>query len=77
MQIMTVPEGAEYLKVCESTLRHWMCRGLVPYVKMIGSVRLIREDLDAWLKENAIAAGKPPSVRFPRETDRKLRILAR
>jgi excisionase family DNA binding protein len=47
--ILTPKQAAEYLQVSESTLRHWMCRRLIPYCKLVGKVRILRTDLEAWV----------------------------
>jgi excisionase family DNA binding protein len=48
-EILTPKQAAEILQVHESTLRHWMCRRLFPYCKLVGKVRILRTDLEAWV----------------------------
>jgi excisionase family DNA binding protein len=47
--VLTPKQAAEYLQVSESTVRHWMCRRLLPYCKLVGKVRILRTDLEAWV----------------------------
>ncbi len=47
--VMTVAEAAKYLRTHPSTLRRFARQGIVPAVKLGGTWRFRREDLDQWL----------------------------
>ena len=47
-------EAADYLGCTEGTLRVWVSKKRVPYVKVGRLVRFRKADLDAWLDRNAV-----------------------
>lgn len=44
---MTVAEAAHDLGVSQRSVRRWLSDGTLPYVKVVGRVRIQRADLDA------------------------------
>lgn len=44
---MTVAEAAHDLGVSQRSVRRWLSDGTLPYVKVVGRVRIQRVDLDA------------------------------
>lgn len=49
MEIVTVKEVAEFIKVKEKTLYQWAELGQIPHIKINGSVRFDYEDLRKWV----------------------------
>ena len=47
---MTVAEAAHDLGVSQRSVRRWLSDGTLPYVKVVGRVRIQRDDLDALKK---------------------------
>lgn len=47
--LLTAAEAAELLNISESTVRQLMAKGLIPVVRIEGSVRVHRADLSRWL----------------------------
>lgn len=60
-------EAAEYLDKSEQTLRHWRNQGCgPPYIKYgagRGSVKYLKEDLDAWVSDNFQRVSSTAEVR--------------
>lgn len=44
---LTVEEAAKHLNVSQRSVRRWLSDGTLPYVKVVGRVRIRRDDLDA------------------------------
>lgn len=57
-ELLTLPEAAGILKLKVSTLRAWILRRKVPYIKLGRSIRLRRSDIDA-LIEDALVPARP------------------
>jgi len=53
-EIMTVPEVAEYLKLCKSKIYKMVQKGDIPAFKVGKSVRLRRTDVIDWMMEELI-----------------------
>ena len=53
---MTVAEAAHDLGVSQRSVRRWLSDGTLPYVKVVGRVRIQRGDLDA-LKQRVDGKG--------------------
>jgi len=49
-EIMNYRGLSVYLKVAENTLRHWVMKGAIPYIKMGSSVRFVKKHIDAWME---------------------------
>lgn len=54
MELLTIAEAAEFLTISESSVRRLIDTRAIPFFKVLGSIRLSREDLLAYLKENRI-----------------------
>ena len=53
LEILTVNEAANYLRISPWTLRHWISQGKVIYLKYLdGAVRIRRSDLDKFVVQN-------------------------
>jgi len=50
MDLLTVDEAAEFLRVKKTTLYTWAYRRQIPSQKVGGALRFRRGDLDRWLK---------------------------
>jgi len=48
-------EAAAYLGCTPGTLRVWVSRRMVPFVKVNGLTRFRRKDLDRWLDKQAVS----------------------
>jgi excisionase family DNA binding protein len=54
-QLMTVPQLAEMLAVSEKTVRKWVFRREIPFVKLNGkSVRFSRLAIQKWMNQGAV-----------------------
>ena len=49
-----VKEAAAYLSVPENTLRSWLRKRRIPFIKAEGRVLLDREAIEKWLLERAV-----------------------
>lgn len=54
--LMTVPETASYLRLKISTIRAWVLRRRIPYVKMGGRVLFRRVDVQALIEKSFVPA---------------------
>jgi excisionase family DNA binding protein len=54
--LLDVEEGAIYLHVKGSTMRSWILKGQIPYVKLGRRVFLRRQDLDKRIAESVVPA---------------------
>lgn len=52
--LMTSADVAAYLQVSEGTVKQWVHRRILPFVKVGRLNRFRREDIDAWVND-----GKP------------------
>lgn len=51
MELMTLEETRQYLKLkSKQTIYNWVCNGLIPYHKIGGCLRFIKEEIDNWVK---------------------------
>ncbi len=60
MNLLTVPEAAQRLRVSRQTIYSLCKAGKLPHIKVGGSVRILEEKLD-----EMIAAGATPQVAPP------------
>ena len=51
--IMTIQEGAEYLKVKEKTAYKLVADGKIPGFKVGGSWRFRKGEIDSWIKQQS------------------------
>jgi excisionase family DNA binding protein len=54
-RLLTEPEAAAYLGTSVRQVRNLRYKRLLPYLKVGGSVRLIRDDLDDFLAQRTVA----------------------
>jgi excisionase family DNA binding protein len=54
--LLTVPETAALLRLKPSTVRAWVLRRKIPYVKVGRLVRLRRADVDALIEASVVRA---------------------
>jgi len=54
---MANDEAAEYIGCTPGTLRVWVSKRKVPFVKVNRLTRFRRKDLDKWLDKQAVPAG--------------------
>jgi excisionase family DNA binding protein len=55
VELFTLSEGAQRLRVCVATLRAWCLSGKVPYVRAGRKILLTSADLDGFLISNRVA----------------------
>ena len=59
MDLLTVAELAELLRLKRGTLDRWRAAGIGPaWIEVGGQFRYRREDIDAWLAERTKGAGQ-------------------
>ncbi|MEH2480604.1 excisionase family DNA binding protein [Nitrobacteraceae bacterium AZCC 2146] len=54
MELLTIAEVAEFLKISESTVRRLQQRRLIPFFKVGGSVRFVKSDLVSYLEKQRV-----------------------
>jgi excisionase family DNA binding protein len=54
MELLTIAEVAEFLKISESTVRRLQQRRLIPFFKVGGSVRFTKSDLVSYLEKQRV-----------------------
>ena len=47
--LMTIAELAEKIRMTESTVRSYVLRKIIPYVKIGAAVRFVPEEINRWL----------------------------
>src|SRR4030095_11243402 len=50
--LLTAPEAAIYLRISLGTLRHWVCRREIQFIRMGRTVRFRKAHLDRLISEN-------------------------
>lgn len=74
MRILTVKELSKILNVKEKTLYQWAGQGVIPSIKMNGSLRFDMDDIEKWINDckKAPSSGYNPltQARGPRRGDR-------
>ena len=50
--LLTYQEAAEILKLKPQTLRQWVCKGKINYVKIGSAVRFKKEHIDAFIESS-------------------------
>ncbi len=51
-ELLTAAEAAEYLRISEWTLRHWVSDKKIRFIKMGRAVRFKKAHLDRFLQDN-------------------------
>lgn len=52
--LLTVDQVAAYLQVSPSTVKTYIWRRLLPACKIVGNVRILKADLDAWIESQRL-----------------------
>ena len=60
--LLTTQELSAWLNIKPSTLRKWVCRKKIPYLKIGGSVRFRKTDIDYWLNLNKSSSEKERTI---------------
>jgi excisionase family DNA binding protein len=69
-EVMDYRALAAYLKLAEGTLRHYVMKGTIPFVKIGSHVRFLKPEIEKWLLErNRRPAGKGAAKGEPVKTD--------
>lgn len=55
-ELLTYREAAEYLRVAESTLRHWVSARRIACVRYVGRTCFRRRDLELFVAAHRVAA---------------------
>jgi excisionase family DNA binding protein len=80
-EVMSYKALAGYLGIAEGTLRHYVMRGEIPFVKIGAHVRFLKAEIETWLLERnrrpggkvKAAAGKDEGRQLPfEEKEREL-----
>jgi excisionase family DNA binding protein len=54
MELLTIPEVAEFLKISVPSVRRLQQRRLIPFFKVGGSVRFTRSDILSYLEKKRV-----------------------
>ena len=49
VQLMTIEEVADYLRVKKRTIYEWVKKGKIPAIKTVGQWRFKKDKIDAWI----------------------------
>lgn len=58
MEMYTIKEVAEILKVTEGTVRNYLSDGKIKHIKILGNTRVTKEELDSLIREGKNVKGK-------------------
>ncbi len=58
MELVTIKDLSQFLKVKESTLYSWVHHGLIPFHKLNGLVRFDMEEIQEWVKKSKAISHK-------------------
>jgi excisionase family DNA binding protein len=58
-ELLIAAEVARWLRITCSTVYAWAAMGKIPCVKMNGTIRFVRSDLDRWIEDHARKASDP------------------
>ena len=59
MNLVTIKEVSEYLKVKESTLYSWVHNGIMPFYKLNGLLRFDMNEIEAWVSKSKPSPSRP------------------
>jgi len=63
LEVLIAAEVARWLRIKGSTVYVWAAMGKIPSVKLNGSVRFIRAEIQRWLNDRSNSpADSPPSI---------------
>lgn len=60
MNLVTIKELSEFLKVKPSTLYSWVHSGTIPFIKLNGLLRFDMDEVQEWVKGSKVASPKAP-----------------
>lgn len=55
--LLTIPQAAEALGVCDFSIRRMIWRGELRHVRIGRALRIRRDDLQSWIEENTVRNG--------------------
>lgn len=56
VELLTIPEVAEVLRISPTGVRRLQAARLIPFVKVGGSIRFVREDIQAYVARQRVEA---------------------
>jgi excisionase family DNA binding protein len=71
-EVMDYKALAAYIKLAEGTLRHYVMKGTIPFVKIGTHVRFLKPEIETWLLERK---GRPAVKGRPGKADDGLQPL--
>lgn len=60
MNLVTIKDLSEFLKVKPSTLYSWAHSGTIPFIKLNGLPRFDMDEVQEWIKGSKVASPKAP-----------------
>lgn len=60
--LLTTQELASWINIKPSTIRKWVCRKKIPFLKLGGSVRFRKMDIEQWLNMNKSSSEKERTI---------------
>lgn len=60
MNLVTIKELSEFLKVKPSTLYSWVHNGTIPFIKLNGLLRFDMDEVQEWVKGSKVASPNVP-----------------
>lgn len=60
MNLVTIKELSEFLKVKPSTLYFWVHNGTIPFIKLNGLLRFDMDEIQEWVKDSKAVPPKVP-----------------
>lgn len=64
--LLIATEVAQWLRISRSTLYMWVAAGKIPSLKLNGTVRFIRADIEGWIQNrSSVPADSSPSMTRP------------
>lgn len=69
IELLTIEEVAQILRVSDSQVRYWVRLGYIPHIRLGRQIRFRLDDLDRWLRSEEPIKSSLPNTR------RSLRLL--
>ncbi|HEY4707572.1 MAG TPA: helix-turn-helix domain-containing protein [Thermodesulfobacteriota bacterium] len=60
MNLVTIKELSEFIKVKPSTIYSWVHNGTIPFIKLNGLLRFDMDEVQEWVKKSSKAV--PPNI---------------
>ena len=57
INLMTIDDLSDYLKVSRRTIYEWLKQNKIPAVKLVGQWRFRKEKIDSWMEGHSSAGG--------------------